>query len=198
MANILNTYTETLRQNRIQPMTSRSRTWFLGLLRGGELEDDWHVLRKDRSITLRPSPSIGKMYTFSYIPKHKKTLPYYDRYPLILLADFPQAGEGFYGLNLHYLRPRARAILLSKLYDNYSMSATLDENTRMGLSYSILKGASQVAEFKPTFKRYLTKHIKSSIVEIPGNHWETAVFLPTQRFVGSNSESVWRDSGKKY
>jgi len=197
MANILQTYTDTLRQNRIEPMTSRSRTWFLGMLKGGELEDDWSKLRKDRSATLRPNPAIGKMYTFSYVAKHKKTLPYYDRYPLIILADFPEDGDGFYGLNLHYLRPRARAILLSKLYDNYSMGPSLDESTRLGISYSILKSASQVAEFKPTFKRYLTKHVKSSIVEIPGNHWETAVFLPTQRFVGASSEAVWRKSGRR-
>lgn len=198
MANILDLYTDTVKSNNIAPMTGASRKWYNNLLKQNVLEDDWHRLRKDRTISIKPNPMVGKMYTFSYVAKHRKTLPYYDRYPLVILADLPKTSEGFYGLNLHYLRPYARALLLSKLHDNFGGGSNLDETSRMRLSYSLLKQASKVKEFSPTFKHYLPKNIRSSIVEIPGQHWELAVFLPTQRFVGANSEKVWRESRRQY
>ena len=53
------------------------------------------------------------MYFFNYDPKHKETLPYYDRYPLVICVKL--LPDGFHGLNLHYLPPMQRAGLLTKL-----------------------------------------------------------------------------------
>jgi hypothetical protein len=190
MANLLKTYTDTIKTNNIKPMTFKSRQWFLDMLMAGALQGTWKDVRKDRSARVASAPMLGKMYTFSYIPKHKKTLPYYDRYPLILLADFPQAGSGFYGLNLHYLDPKRRALLLSRLYKMYSTGNDLtNEQLRIKMSYQLLKSAGKVKAFKPTFKRYLS--------EIPPEHWESAIFLPTQKFIGAPTATVWAESRKK-
>ena len=56
---------------------------------------------------------IGQMFTYAYDPKHADTLPYFDRFPLIFYVG-PAKG-GFYGINLHYLPPKARAILFDAL-----------------------------------------------------------------------------------
>jgi len=34
------------------------------------------------------SPAMGSMYMFFYDPKYKKTLPYYDRFPLVISNQF--------------------------------------------------------------------------------------------------------------
>jgi hypothetical protein len=199
MADLLQSYTDIVKQNKAKPMTRKSRKWFMDLLMSGALNSEWSDLRKDKSVRVRNVPMLGKMYTFSYIPKHKKTLPYYDRYPLILLADFPQTGDGFYGLNLHYLHPKTRAVLLSRLVKKYGGGANnLDDNTRIKMTYPLLKSASRLKYFKPTFKRYLPDKIRSSIVEIPPEYWETAIWLPTQKFIGSNTPAVWAESKRAY
>ena len=49
--------------------------------------------------TLRPK--YGVMNLFGYDAKHKATLPYYDKFPLIFPIE-PAKG-GFIGINFHYL-----------------------------------------------------------------------------------------------
>jgi hypothetical protein len=31
---------------------------------------------------------------------------------------------------------------------------------------------------------------------VPSQEWETAIFLPTERFQGANKRSVWKESKK--
>ena len=59
------------------------------------------------------TPTVGNMYMFSYDPKYKNVLPYYDAHPLVFPIEF--YSNGFLGINLHYLPPMARASLMSNL-----------------------------------------------------------------------------------
>ena len=44
-------------------------------------------------------PFYGRLNMFTYNPKHKKTLPYYDTFPLVLpIEKYP---DGFLGINFH-------------------------------------------------------------------------------------------------
>lgn len=137
---------------------------------------------------------IGKMYLFSYDPKLKKTLPYYDRYPLI----FPIEGysDGFLGINLHYLPPMLRARLLDSLIDTIN-NDKYDDSTKLKISYSILSGASKFRYFKPCVKRYLYSHIRSRFKEIEPKEWSKAILLPTQRFEKANESKIYQDSIRK-
>ena len=187
-----------LRKEGMQTLTKRSRDWFIDLAMGGTLKGSFKKLVNDPNVKTRTNPMIGKMYFFKYDPKYKTTLPYYDRYPLIILADRPKKGKGFYGMNLHYLSPLDRAKLLGAMYPTLSTTGKeLKPSTRLRISYGILKAASRFRLFKPTFKRYLPDHIKSQIVEIPAEFWEIAMFMPTQKFVGSTVSTVWSESRKK-
>ena len=192
---LLQKYLDNLQANKIKSMTRKSRRWFLRMAREGELKATSEKILRDSVTKPRTKPIIGKMYMFRYDPKHKKTLPYYDRYPLIIVADRPKRGSGFYGLNLHYLRPIDRAKLLTALNKQYSSTPKqFRASTRLKISYKILKNARKFRAFKPTFKRYLPDHIKSQLVEIPAEYWEVAMFLPTHKFVKSDSSRVWKDS----
>ncbi len=198
-------YTDMARQD-VTPLTKASRDWFSNMITSGELSGSVSrtKLLRDPITKVKSRPTIGKMYMFVYDPKHKKTLPYYDRFPLIILAGRPASAkiskkaEGFYGLNLHYLRPYDRAVFLSRLVDTYATTSTLTEKTRLNLSYGLLKAASKMRAYAPTFKHYLPGHVKSNIVEVPGNHWETALWLPTQNFAKATTTKVWSQSKASY
>jgi len=140
---------------------------------------------------LTTRPAMGKMYAFFYDPKHKKTLPYYDRFPLIFKIE--NVPNGFMGINLHYLPPPLRAKLMDALY-NLTTNNRYDETTKLRMSYEILNSASKYRYFKPTLKMYLNAHVKSRFLEVSSVEWDMALFLPTERFVKANKSAVWKDS----
>ena len=136
---------------------------------------------------------IGRMYHFMYAQKHAKTLPYYDKFPLIFMVA-PAPG-GFHGINLHYLPPKLRAMLMDSLYD-ITNNTKYDESTKLKLSYDVLNSASKYRFFKPTFKHYLSSQVRSKFIEINSTEWDTALFLPTERFEKAKKTKVWSDSRK--
>lgn len=136
---------------------------------------------------------LGHMYMFLYDPKHKETLPYYDRFPLIFPIN--RAKGGFLGMNFHYLPLPLRAKLMDALYE-VTTNDKFDETTKLRASYNILNGASKYKEFKPTVKHYLTDHIRTRLVYINPTEWDIALFLPTERFEGASKTQVWRESRK--
>lgn len=135
--------------------------------------------------------SVGRMYLFTYDPKTKDKLPYYDTYPLI----FPLAiyKDGFLGMNLHYITPLARAKLMNELYKTTN-NKKMDDTTRLRINYAYLNAASQFRYFKPCVKRYLFKHVRSRYLYVPPDEWDKAIMLPTESFVGANRSKVWTDS----
>ena len=132
----------------------------------------------------------GGMFLFSYDPKHKETLPYYDTYPLVM--PFAMESDGFIGLNLHYLPPTMRASLLSALMS----LKPKNETESLKLSYSILSKYSKLSYFKPCVKKYLYSHVKSKFLKISAEEWPVAIFLPLQRFQKASSGKVYADSRK--
>ena len=133
---------------------------------------------------------LGKMMFYKYDPKFAKKLPYWDMFPLVF--PFEKVKGGFYGINLHYLPPRERAILMDQL-NRYATNKKYDESTRLRLNYNLLKGFGRAI---PCVKRYLTDNIKSRSVRINADEWEIAIFLPVERFQKQSKGVVWRDSGK--
>ena len=136
----------------------------------------------------------GSMYLFSYDPKHKKTLPYYDRYPLIFMIG--EAKGGFLGINMHFLPLRQRAILMDALYSLVN-NKKYDEMTKLKISYDILKSASKFKLFKPCVKHYLGSHVRSRFIEISPAEWDIALMLPIQSFQKASSSQIWKESLQK-
>lgn len=152
-------------------------------------------LLTDERVTKKQRPRVGDMFHFTYDPKHRKTLPYYDRFPLIIMVK--KAPGGFYGLNLHYLPPKLRAIFLDRLTE-VANNKKFDESTRLKINYDLIKGANKYRYFKPCFKHYLTEHVDSKIVKIDASEWDIAIFLPTENFAKAGTRKVWKDSKGMY
>ena len=180
-----------VRAGEIPARTDSARSWYRDRARTTRVTPD-RLIRSDRE-RLTSRVMIGRMYHFFYDPKHKKTLPYYDRFPLIF--PFKRVRGGFLGINLHYLPLRLRAKLMDELY-TLSRDNRYDENTRLRISYNILNGAAKYKYFKPCVKHYLTPHVKSRVLEVYAAEWDIALFLPTEKFVGSNKKAVHADSRK--
>lgn len=133
---------------------------------------------------------IGKMIQFYYDPKHKKTLPYYDTFPLVFPISIEK--DRFLGINLHYLPPFSRAILMGHLYS--LLVDEDDDDKRLALSYQVLKSASKYRLFKPCIKEYIFSHCRSKFLFIDPKEWDAALSLPTARFEKANEAKVWKDS----
>ena len=157
----------------ITPRTKESMMWFrkkatqLGRIGRSIMDDEALELQKSMK------DPVGNMYMFFYDPKHKQTLPYYDKFPLILMTG-PASG-GFYGLNLHYLPPALRAQVLDAVFE---------------------KGMGNIPKkfIAPMIKHYLLDHVKSSFALVDKPEWEIATFLPTAQFQKLSAGQVYTRS----
>ena len=170
------------------PRTKSSRDWFLRKIRSMTKVSSSRILNDDL-LEVRNKPLIGRMFMFVYDPKGKETLPYYDKFPLIIMVG--PAKKGFYGLNLHYLPPRQRAVFFDRLLD-YTTNKKYNENTRFRLSYDMLSSTAKLRAFAPCFKHYLYDHVSSKTVEVLPPEWEIALFLPTDSFEKERNSSIWQ------
>ena len=180
-----------IRAGQIPARQNAAREWYRAKARGTVVSPE--SLIKEEKARYRNTITIGKMYLFQYDPKHKATLPYYDTFPVIFPVDLAEVG--FYGLNLHYLPIKLRAQLMNALYQ-LSSNTKYDDKTKLQISYKILKAASKYSLFKPTFKHYLTDHVRSRFIEITSSEWDIAAFLPVQRFQKASQSKIWSDSRK--
>lgn len=183
--------------NDIKPWTSQSQKWFKDKVKLFGRKSTFDNLERDAGKTnrlLERNPAIGHMYTFGYTAKWDKKLPYWDRLPLIFVIE--QYKDGFLGINLHYLSPIQRAVLMDKLLElanNRSYSAKV----KLNISYQILKGAAKFSLFKPCVKRYLYGQLQTQMIKIHSDEWEPAIYLPYESFVRASKTRVWADSINK-
>lgn len=176
----------------LKQASRRSISWFQqqALLLGKQKITPNKVLKSDAS-KLKNQIMPGSMYMFFYDPKHKETLPYYDRFPLVL--PFEKTEDGFIGLNLHYIPYQQRTILLQRLMQ-FASNTKLNETTRLKYSWDLIRGASKFRWAEPCVKRYLNAHLRSSLRKIDASDWATAILLPVESFVGSSKAAVWAES----
>lgn len=176
----------------ITPRTKESREWFrkkASAIKGVNRR----ALMGMEPLSKEDDVGIGHMYYFFYDPKHKKTLPYYDKFPLIIMVGPAQGG--FYGVNLHYLPLPLRAKFLDGLLD-ITNNKKYDETTKFKMSYSLLQRSSKMKYFKPCFKHYLTEHVKGNFAKVYAPEYEIATFLPTADWAKASSSQVYKDSRK--
>lgn len=174
----------------VTPRTRESMTWFRQKSRSIRRVNRREIM-KEEPITLRNTFRPGNMFMFFYDPKTKETLPYYDKFPLVIVVG--KAPGGFYGLNLHYISPLLRVKLLDALMDN-TTDKRYDENTRFKLNYAMLNRTSKLRFYKPCFKHYLLDHVQSRLAHVPSPEWEIATFLPMANWVGARGAAVYKFS----
>jgi hypothetical protein len=175
-----------------------------GMMRPGFVDSrDWYrekaaAVRSINTVSLinkhpdqqRSAILPGFMYMFGYDAKHKDTLPYYDRFPLIF--PFQVTADHFMGINLHYLPLQYRARLMDALY-SITTNKKFDEKTRLRISYDLLNSSAKYRYFEPCVKKYLKSQLKTRFLLVPSAEWDIALFLPLERFT-VNKSKVFKDS----
>ncbi len=192
MATLIDRIQASLAKEGLTPRTNAARDWLKKKV--NDLRPSPTSIMRDKE-RLRDKSFIGRMYFYLYDPKHKDTLPYYDRFPLVIpIERYP---DGFLGLNLHYIHPKRRIILLDKL-STILNNRDYDETTRFRISYDFLKRASKIYEASPCIKRYLSGHVQSRFLEITADEWDIAALLPVESFAKATASKVWSDSEDKF
>ena len=192
MAYLINRIKESLAKEGLTPRTVKAGDWLKAKV--SDLKPTKTTLMKDRE-RLRNNSIIGKMYFYYYDPKTKDKMPYYDRFPLVIPVE--QYPDGFLGLNLHYIHPKQRMILLDKLSETTN-NDKYDKTTKLRISYEYLAASTKAFEAQPCIKRYLYNHIDSRFLEISADEWDIAALLPVETFVGATTSKVYSDSRKKF
>jgi len=173
----------------------KSKAWYEQqmILLMKQISSPWTVLKGNPSqLTTRLLP--GRMYMFVYDPLHKHDLPYYDRFPCVLL--YKRSITGFSGINFHYLPYQMRVQLLHRLMQ-YKTNARMDENTRIKFTWEAIKGVAKFAAAVPAFHQYNFAGLRSSFREIRAYDWTTAVMLPVEQFVKMPDDRIW-DKSRQY
>lgn len=196
MGSILKAYEKAAKSaNVFGKETDKARRWFVDVV--NKLPINRNRLLSDDRVKVRSNFLPGRMYAFAYDPKTKETLPYYDRFPLVILLGPSKSGDAFLGLNLHYLPPKTRAEFLSTLMD-FTTDKRYDERTRFSLTYSMINRAAKFRLFRPCLKSYLPNHVVSNMVEVAAKDWLTACFLPVEHFAKENKYTVWSNSMRSF
>ena len=183
--------TKGVRAGQLPAREKQAREWYRDTAKEYRNINERNFMRSGNSDRLTSRPLVGNMYMFYYDAKHKDTLPYFDRFPLIF--PYKKVPGGFMGLNLHYLPLLQRAQLMDSLY-SLTSNSRYDETTRLRLNYKILESASKYKNFKPCVKHYLTGQVRSRFLYVYPSEWDIALFLPLERFVGASKQKVFRDS----
>ena len=134
------------------------------------------------------SPTFGLLNMFIYDPKLKDKLPYYDTFPLVLPVE--EYGNGFLGINLHYLSMPMRMRLLDRLVD-FSNNNKFDDSTSLNVNYRKLKNINLI---KHCLKRYLASNVKTQFRKVEADEFVVATLLPVQRFKKQSDNFVFSKS----
>ena len=192
MAYLIDRIQSSLQKEGLDSRSKKSRDWLRTKIQ--TMKPTRASLMNDMN-RLRENTIIGKMYFYSYDAKTKDKLPYFDRFPLVIPIE--EYRNGFLGLNLHYIHPKQRLILLDKL-STYTNNDKYDKTTKLRLSYQLLKSAAKVYETQACIKKYLFTNIRSRFLEISADEWDIAALIPAEDFTGASSNKVYADSRKKF
>jgi hypothetical protein len=191
----LSKVSDAVRSGTVGKEVKRSTKWFHDKIKGlkGEVKNRfsstnaakfYRESEKINDAVFKRRVSLGDLFCYYYNPKYRKTLPYYDMFPMIMLLSAEK--ETFLGINFHYLRPKWRAILLDRV------------TAKIGGGLPKWNKLRQIRQIAPTIKRYRYDHIMRKVIPIEDDEQEIAIFLPTERFKKAGKTKVWSESERKF
>lgn len=132
----------------------------------------------------RSTAMVGRMYFFRYAPKYGDRMTKFDRFPMCIPIE--RYGNGFLGLNLHYLPAGGRSKLLEMLLV-YKSEALIGEKTRLMIDYDMLHTSAALEKYSiPCVHRYLWSQCRSRFIEIYPPEFDKAIQLPIEDWVYNN------------
>jgi len=190
--NLFEKYKKLLEEEGIESNTKLSQEWFFDRIREINKEQvDRQSIIRNPPIRMAPNQFVGRMYLFRYNPIGRQTLPYYDRFPLVILISMQK--EGFMGLNLHYLPMDLRQRLFYNLL-NRASNSQFRWNTYLKIDYDYLRSKTLLRSHKACIKRYRYDQIYGRMANVPAPEWEIAVHLPLASWRKAGEGRIFKDS----
>jgi hypothetical protein len=125
--------------------------------------------------------TIGNLYFFKYDPKTKETLNIYDKYPMAF--PIKMYGDGFLGVNMHYLPVGERRQFVKKV-NEYKQTSDLSRIDVGAELFTELEQTKRIYKVMPiAVKRYLYSHLRSRFINILPEEYEKAVQLKIDEWV---------------
>ena len=90
MSNLFQTVEQEAFRAGINPRTKESRAWFRKKVQN--MRVGRRALMREDPIITKNKTVIGGMYMFFYDAKHRKTLPYWDSFPLVIAVGPAENG----------------------------------------------------------------------------------------------------------
>lgn len=158
-----------------------------------------HTLLNNNRNLLKNYPITGKMYLFMYEPKGKKTLPYYDMFPLAIPVELRRRlkkksakahqaqMQTFECLNLHYCTQERREYILDKLFTTRNFLQNL-------YMLSSERGGKLI---RPLIRTYHIEYVRSKFLEIPTEEYDLAIVHRSEKFIKKHKSVVWRNTERR-
>lgn len=176
----------------MEVLSQESLQWFYDFTKKFAKTATFGKMKDEGKIATRIVP--GRLYLYKYDPKTKEDMPYYDAMPLVLVTGVTP--QGWYGINFHYMPPKARFKIMEALLETLNNPAYTD-HFKMKINWEkavrIARGVGANRYLQHSIKQYLGNHLTSSMIELHPEAWEMALFLPLQKFKKKGSSFVWKD-----
>jgi len=174
MPALLEKITREMSKKGIKPRTEEAKAFIQEMISKTTISTSRSNVLNDAK-RLTPFAAVGRMFMFRYDPLTKERLPQWDEFPLVIPTTV--TGDGFTGINLHFLNSSQRLTILDGL-SIFLNNDKYDGSTRFMLSYDLLSSMSQFSGIRDCMRRYLYQQMVSPMIYIEPNQWETAIFLP--------------------
>lgn len=137
---------------------------------------------------------IGKLYLFEYEAQEAGDAEsgLYDRYPMVFFFNVSKTKEGktvLWGLNMHYLEPRYKAVLYKELM-KLKTTKGWTPKTKLKAQWDLIKTVCQSRLAERAVHAYRVDRVKSRMIEIPASDWIVAVFLQLAVFIKAEDHTV--------
>ena len=144
---------------------------------------------------------IGRLYYFKYMAHlpGDPELPIYDQFPMVFIFNTSKSNDGHnlvHALNVHYLQPKARGMLLLKLL-KLKNNKTWSNRTRLKISWELIKSHCNHKLYEHAVKTYRVDRIKTRLIEILPMDWEIAVFLRLEKWVHISGDTMHSSDVRK-
>lgn len=122
--------------------------------------EDWYRAQVRKYLKPPNDLEVGDILFFTYSPKGQFVLPYWDKYPLVRILE--RSGDGFFGINVHYVAPPIRS--------------------------AILKSGGSVPP--KCLHKYLYAHITGSLRQVPIEEVDGISLLPIEKFYKTVNKTI--------
>lgn len=172
-------------RNLIEQFRSAARNYAPSPGKAKQKSEEWiHSQMSNIKSHRVAKPEPGKIYMFGYSAKYKDTLPYWDKYPLIICIGL--SGKHMLGLNLHYIPPKLRQEYLEGLL-KYLSNKIFSNNSRLRIDWSKVK---DLRYSRHMIKMYLSENVRMGMQEVKPSEWVNVIYLRTQKFVNTEGKNI--------